>query len=180
MKLFRLGSKNFFRFFSGTFFERKKAIERAEINVDQLSGFMMPSGIISGSALDYLEGENPSEKSYDEIVQIIEQNVTRTTIQSIAMAKRNLFDLLKREIRSVFCLFVEIYTFDRSLDEITQRLRNLEDQYQLVSERQLDQSRIRKSVELTASKSFSNQSRSPRDNSRSGFEHQTTSRLPDS
>ena len=105
MKLFRLGSKNFFRFFSGTFFERKKAIERAEINVDQLSGFMMPSGIISGSALDYLEGENPSEKSYDEIVQIIEQNVTRTTIQSIAMAKRNLFDLLKREIRSVFRLF---------------------------------------------------------------------------
>ena len=104
-KIFSGFLKYFFRFFSGTFFERKKAIERAEINVDQLSGFMMPSGIISGSALDYLEGENPSEKSYDEIVQIIEQNVTRTTIQSIAMAKRNLFDLLKREIRSVFRLF---------------------------------------------------------------------------
>ena len=89
----------FDRFFVKKLNLLKKAIENAEINVDELSQFTMPPGIMSGTALDYLESENPGEKNYDEIVQIIEQNVNRTTIQSINLAKKNLFDLLHQEIR---------------------------------------------------------------------------------
>jgi len=127
------------------------AVETAEVNVDELSTFTMPIGLKGGTALEYLESENPGEKNYDEIVAIIEQNVNRTTIQSINLAKKTLFELLHQEIRS--------------LDELNRRVRALDEQYQLVTDRQVDQSRIRKSVELTASKSFSSSSRSPRDNS---------------
>ena len=75
------------------------AVETAEVNVDELSTFTMPIGLKGGTALEYLESENPGEKNYDEIVAIIEQNVNRTTIQSINLAKKTLFELLHQEIR---------------------------------------------------------------------------------
>jgi len=129
-------------------------IHESEEKIGELDSLMVPAGLsgMEMTALEYLESEGDLAKTYEEILEATRDNFKRTSLEAVQNAQKRFEALLDDAIRPH--------------DEIDKRINYLEEKFGNCITLVDEQSRIKSSIEITASRSsFSEHGRRSNSNS---------------
>jgi hypothetical protein len=143
-----------FNYYDENFQHIQDQIHESEQKIGELDSLLVPAGLsgMQMTALEYLESEGDLAKTYEEILEATRDNFKRTSLETVQNAQKRFEALLDDAIRPH--------------EEIDKRINYLEEKFGNYITLVDEQSKIKSSIEITASRSsFSEHGRRSNSNS---------------